>query len=100
MPEQNAVSTTRQGAVAVLTIDNPPANSMGLDVIAGLSAALDEVEKDRGVGAVVITGAGETGSSARGPTSSCSHRSTRPTTTILSSRRRGSSTGSRRSPRR
>ena len=59
MPEQTAVSTTRRGAVAVLTIDNPPANSMGLDVIAGLSSALDAVEKDRAVGAVVITGAGE-----------------------------------------
>ena len=59
MPEQTAVSATRDGAVTVLTIDNPPANSMGLDVIAGLSAALDSVEKDRGVGAVVMTGAGE-----------------------------------------
>ena len=59
MPEQTAVSTTRHGAVAVLTIDNPPANSMGLDVIAGLTAALDAVESDRGAGAVVITGAGE-----------------------------------------
>ena len=59
MPEQTAVSTRRAGAVTVLTIDNPPANSMGLDVIAGLSAALDAVEKDREVGAVVVTGAGE-----------------------------------------
>ncbi len=59
MPEQTAVSVRRTGAVTVLTIDNLPANSMGLDVIAGLSAALDAVEKDREVGAVVVTGAGE-----------------------------------------
>ena len=59
MPEETAVSTTRQGAVTILTVDNPPANSMGLDVIAGLTAALDAIERDRGTGAVVITGAGE-----------------------------------------
>ena len=59
MPDDTAVATTREGPVVVLTIDNPPANSMGLRVISGLSEALDAIEDDRGVRAVVITGAGE-----------------------------------------
>lgn len=59
MPDQPAISVTRNGAVAVLTIDNPPANSMGLKVITGLSNALDSLEEDLAVRAIVLTGAGD-----------------------------------------
>lgn len=48
-----------ENAVAVLTIDNPPANSIGVDVLAAMSARLDDVEKDKSLRAIVVIGQGD-----------------------------------------
>ncbi len=52
------VSERRDGRVAVLTIDNPPANALGQAVRAGLLSALDRLADDPSVDAIVISGAG------------------------------------------
>ncbi|MEO8738597.1 MAG: 3-hydroxyacyl-CoA dehydrogenase NAD-binding domain-containing protein [Casimicrobiaceae bacterium] len=48
-----------QGAVAVLTLDNPPVNGLGLAVRAGLVAGIDRALADANVEAIVIIGAGK-----------------------------------------
>jgi len=48
----------REGGVAVLTIDHPPANALSRDVVAALDRALTEAEADEGTRAAVVTGAG------------------------------------------
>ncbi|MBP9145952.1 MAG: enoyl-CoA hydratase/isomerase family protein [Thermoanaerobaculia bacterium] len=54
------VLSTREGRVAILTINRPDKlNALNEEVRVELLAALAEVETDDGVGAVVITGAGE-----------------------------------------
>ena len=59
MPDQPAISVARHGSVAIITIDNPPANSMGLKVITGLSTALDSLEEDLSARTIVLTGKGD-----------------------------------------
>jgi len=50
----------RVGRVMTLTIDNPEfRNALGPDIYAPALAAMAEAEKDPGVGAIVLTGAGE-----------------------------------------
>ncbi|MCW2242116.1 enoyl-CoA hydratase-related protein [Azospirillum canadense] len=58
--DAGTVRLERQGAVAVLTIDAPKTRNAVTDppVLGPLVAALDEVGSDRGVHALVITGAG------------------------------------------
>ena len=46
--------------VAMITIDNPPVNALGLDVRTALAAALTRLTQDGAVSAVVITGTGRT----------------------------------------
>jgi enoyl-CoA hydratase len=54
------VRVDRDGAVAVLTIDNPPANAVSRAVITGLRDAVAEIGKpSSGVRCAVLTGAGE-----------------------------------------
>lgn len=53
-----AVRTEREGAVAVILIDNPPVNAGSLAVREGLLAALTAVASDPSVAAVVIMGDG------------------------------------------
>ncbi|MCH7552663.1 MAG: enoyl-CoA hydratase/isomerase family protein [Chloroflexi bacterium] len=53
------VEVVHQGAVAVLTINNPPANSISQGVLTGLRQALDAFESNGRTRAVVVTGAGE-----------------------------------------
>ena len=53
------VEVLHQGAVAVLTINNPPANSISQGVLTGLRQALDAFESNGRTRAVVVTGAGE-----------------------------------------
>jgi len=52
------VSLDHAGAVATLTIRNPPLNLVDAGVLEGLIAALDRIEADRDVRAVVLTGEG------------------------------------------
>ncbi len=47
-----------EDAVAILTLDNPPLNVVTLELTTQLARRLDTVAADRGVRAVVITGAG------------------------------------------
>lgn len=55
-----AIRTSQQGQVAVVVIDRPDrANAIDLATSEALSAAFDELQHDAGVGAVVLTGAGE-----------------------------------------
>lgn len=54
------VKVSRDGDVAIITIDNPPVNALGPAVIEGISAAIDEVNRDAAVKAIVVIGAGRT----------------------------------------
>ena len=47
------------GAVAVITMDNPPVNGLGHDLRRGLAEGLERAAADPAVKAVVITGAGK-----------------------------------------
>jgi len=54
------VQLTRQGSVAIITINNPPVNALSPGVIEGLAEALREAQADAGVNAVVVVGGGRT----------------------------------------
>jgi enoyl-CoA hydratase len=59
------VALERRGRVAVLTLDRPDRlNALSPDMLDDLVARLDEVEADDGVGAAVLTGAGDRAFSA------------------------------------
>ena len=49
----------REDAVAVVTLNRPPANAISEALVRELDAVLTEIEADGGVRAVVITGAGD-----------------------------------------
>ena len=53
----NAVHLTRDGEIAVLTVDNPPVNALGVAVRRGLFDALAQALADEGVRAIVLIGA-------------------------------------------
>ncbi|MFN3303807.1 MAG: 3-hydroxyacyl-CoA dehydrogenase NAD-binding domain-containing protein [Roseateles sp.] len=48
-----------RGSVAVITLDNPPVNGLGLATRAACAAGVERAEADPAVTAVVITGAGK-----------------------------------------
>jgi enoyl-CoA hydratase/carnithine racemase len=54
----------REENVGVITLNRPPANPINLSVLNELDQVLSEWEKDKGIRAVIITGAGERGFSA------------------------------------
>jgi enoyl-CoA hydratase/carnithine racemase len=54
-----AVRLERDGAVGVLVLDRPPANSYDYDFLRELGAAIDDARIDEGVRAVVVTSASE-----------------------------------------
>jgi enoyl-CoA hydratase/carnithine racemase len=53
------VRLEKRGAIAVLTMDNPPVNAASTKLMNVLHARLDEIEQDKDVRCVVFTGAGE-----------------------------------------
>jgi 3-hydroxyacyl-CoA dehydrogenase len=55
----SAAEYSTHGAVAVITLDNPPVNGLGHELRAGAVAALDRANADPAVKAVVIVGAGK-----------------------------------------
>ena len=55
----SATRFTRHGPVAVLTLDNPPVNGLGHEARQGIVDALDKVESDAGIRALVLIGAGK-----------------------------------------
>jgi enoyl-CoA hydratase len=60
------VHVERDGAVATLTLDNPPVNAVSTRLVNALHAALDEVERMRDLRCAILTGAGERAFSAGG----------------------------------
>src|SRR5580692_3969516 len=54
------VQLTKQNDVAVITINNLPVNALSPGVPEGISEALDQIEKDDALKAVVLTGGGRT----------------------------------------
>jgi len=54
------VQFTKSGDVAIITINNPPVNALSPGVPEGISEAIDRVEKDANVAAVVVIGGGRT----------------------------------------
>ena len=53
------VRLEKKGAVAIVTIDRPDAlNAINVAVVDGFNLAIDEIEADAGIRAVVVTGAG------------------------------------------
>ena len=53
------VSSALDGAVAVLTIDNPPINALSAPLLEELEAEIDRLDADDGVRAILLVGAGE-----------------------------------------
>jgi 3-hydroxyacyl-CoA dehydrogenase len=54
------VSVALHDHVALITIDNPPVNALGPDVVDGLSTSIDEVGRNPSILAAVVIGAGRT----------------------------------------
>src|SRR3984893_8367176 len=54
------VKLTRQGDVAVVTIDNPPVNALSPGVPEGIQAAIEEASHEDQLRAIVVIGAGRT----------------------------------------
>lgn len=54
----------KKDAIAILTLNHPPANAVNLGVREDMNSALDELENDSEVRVVIFTGAGEKGFSA------------------------------------
>jgi len=48
-----------RGAIAVITLNNPPVNGLGYETRKAVAAGVDKAEDDPGVKAIVITGAGK-----------------------------------------
>ena len=47
-----------RGNVAVITLDNPPVNGLGLSTRLGITRGMAKALEDPGVTAIVLTGAG------------------------------------------
>ncbi len=61
-----------RGAIAVITLNNPPVNGLGYDTRRGIADGVDRANADPAVKAIVITGAGRPSPAA--PTSANSAR--------------------------
>jgi enoyl-CoA hydratase len=53
------VSTSHEGAVALVTIENPPMNQLSAALLQELEAEVDELDRDGDTRAIVLLGAGE-----------------------------------------
>jgi enoyl-CoA hydratase/carnithine racemase len=59
MPEFTTITVERRGAVARLTLSRPErANALNAAMLSEINAALDALERDDGVRALIVTGAG------------------------------------------
>jgi 3-hydroxyacyl-CoA dehydrogenase len=54
------IQLSRDNDVAIITINNPPVNALSPGVPQGISDAIDQIEKDSSVKAVVVIGGGRT----------------------------------------
>ncbi len=57
--ENRVVELTVSEGVGIITINNPPVNALTLEVREQLGQVIEEVEKNQGIRALVVTGAGE-----------------------------------------
>ena len=48
-----------RGAIAVITLNNPPVNGLGYETRKAVAEGLEKAEDDAAVKAIVITGAGK-----------------------------------------
>lgn len=53
------IKVEKKGHIAVLTIDHPPANAWNLATMEDFEKAINDVEEDKSVRVVILTGAGE-----------------------------------------
>lgn len=53
------VRIEREGHIAIIVVDNPPVNALSQPVRAGLLAAIEQVDRDPSVRAIVLHGAGK-----------------------------------------
>jgi len=54
------VQVTKNGDIAIITINNPPVNALSPGVPEGIGDAIDQIAKDAGVKAAVLIGGGKT----------------------------------------
>jgi len=54
------VSLTRDGAIGVITVNNPPVNALSPGVPEGIAAAIEQVKNDDSIKGAVLIGAGQT----------------------------------------
>src|ERR1700722_293278 len=54
------VQVTKNGDIAIITINNPPVNALSPGVPEGIGEAIDQIAKDPGVKAAVLIGGGKT----------------------------------------
>ncbi len=55
----SATTYSTQGAIAVITMNNPPVNGLGYELRSGIIAGLDRADADPAVQAVVLIGGGK-----------------------------------------
>ncbi len=56
-----SVILEKKGHVGILSLNRPPANAVNMGVREDVSKALDEIENDKEIRVVIITGAGPKG---------------------------------------
>jgi enoyl-CoA hydratase/carnithine racemase len=59
--EYTTIKYQTENAIATITLNRPPANSVNLNTVIDVEKALDDAEKDVNVRVVIFTGAGEKG---------------------------------------
>src|SRR5690242_4481071 len=60
MQINEVTALTREGDVAVITVDSPPVNALGAPVRAGIAAAMRQAVADEAVAAIVLLCSGRT----------------------------------------
>jgi 3-hydroxyacyl-CoA dehydrogenase len=60
MKMNDLVQLTKEDGIAIITINNPPVNALSPGVPEGISAAIDEVDRDDSIKAAVLIGGGRT----------------------------------------
>src|SRR5437879_443521 len=58
MQASDLIQVALEPPIALVTINHPPANAISGEVIEGLKEALERVDEEEGIRAVVLTGAG------------------------------------------
>jgi enoyl-CoA hydratase/carnithine racemase len=58
MPSGPKVRIDKKGPIAVLSVENPPRNTLRLSMVSEIASRVPELEKDDAIRAVVVTGSG------------------------------------------